>query len=103
MDEIQPPSGPITLVVSDVVELSQVTAYEAWTAGINHDARAKPQYVNYRIWHCFLHSFKRGRTHDKQWPTIMMRSWWRFEFGNFRRKRRKIWKRFIFSAAKNSA
>ena len=39
MDEIQPPSGPITLVVSDVVELSQVTAYEAWTAGINHDAR----------------------------------------------------------------
>jgi antibiotic biosynthesis monooxygenase (ABM) superfamily enzyme len=39
MDEIQPPSGPITLVISEVVEPSQVTAYEAWTAGINHDAR----------------------------------------------------------------
>ncbi len=39
MDEIQPPSGPITLVISEVVDPSQVPAYEAWTAGINHDAR----------------------------------------------------------------
>lgn len=39
MDEIQPLSGPITLVISEVVEPSQVPAYEAWTAGINHDAR----------------------------------------------------------------
>lgn len=39
MDEMQPQSGPITLVISEVVEPSQVPAYEAWTKGINRDAR----------------------------------------------------------------
>lgn len=39
MEQSQTPSGPITLVISEVVEPSKVTAYEAWTKGINHDAR----------------------------------------------------------------
>ncbi|HSM80073.1 MAG TPA: antibiotic biosynthesis monooxygenase [Nodosilinea sp.] len=39
MDEIQQPSGPVTLVISEVVEPSRVPAYEAWTKGINGDAR----------------------------------------------------------------
>ncbi len=38
MEEIQQQSGPITLVISEVVEPSQVPAYEDWTKGINHDA-----------------------------------------------------------------
>lgn len=36
---MQPQSGPVTLVISEVVDLSQLPAYEAWTKGINHDAR----------------------------------------------------------------
>lgn len=39
MDAIQPQSGPVTLVISEVVEPSKMAAYEAWTKGINHDAR----------------------------------------------------------------
>ncbi|PZU97252.1 MAG: antibiotic biosynthesis monooxygenase [Leptolyngbya sp.] len=39
MEQPQTPSGPVTLVISEVVEPSKVTAYEAWTKGINHDAR----------------------------------------------------------------
>ena len=39
MEAPQPQSGPVTLVISEVVEPSQVNAYEAWTKGINHDAR----------------------------------------------------------------
>ncbi|MFQ4137087.1 antibiotic biosynthesis monooxygenase [Nodosilinea sp. PGN35] len=39
MEELQQPSGPVTLVISEVVETSQVDAYEAWTRGINRDAR----------------------------------------------------------------
>jgi antibiotic biosynthesis monooxygenase (ABM) superfamily enzyme len=38
MDEMPPQSGPVTLVISEVVEPSQVSAYEAWTKGINRDA-----------------------------------------------------------------
>lgn len=38
MREKQQQPGPITLVISEVVEPSQVSAYEAWTKGINHDA-----------------------------------------------------------------
>lgn len=37
--EIQQQSGPITLVISEVIEASQVSAYETWTKGINRDAR----------------------------------------------------------------
>ena len=39
MEEKQPPSGPVTLVISEVVDPSKLAAYEAWTKGINHDAR----------------------------------------------------------------
>ncbi len=39
MDEIQTRSGPVTLVISEVVDPGQVPAYEAWTKGINQDAR----------------------------------------------------------------
>ncbi len=39
MEETQPQSGPITLVISEVVDPSKLAAYEAWTKGINHDAR----------------------------------------------------------------
>lgn len=39
MEQPQTPSGPITLVISEVVEPSKVEAYEAWTKGINRDAR----------------------------------------------------------------
>lgn len=39
MEEPQPQSGPVTLVISEVVEPSKVDAYEAWTKGINRDAR----------------------------------------------------------------
>ncbi|MBW4462648.1 MAG: antibiotic biosynthesis monooxygenase [Nodosilinea sp. WJT8-NPBG4] len=39
MEEPQPQSGPVTLVISELVEPSKVDDYEAWTKGINHDAR----------------------------------------------------------------
>jgi uncharacterized protein len=39
MEEPQPQSGPVTLVISEVVEPSKVDDYEAWTKGINRDAR----------------------------------------------------------------
>lgn len=39
MEEPQPQSGPVTLVISEVVEPSKVDDYEAWTKGINGDAR----------------------------------------------------------------
>ncbi|MBE9110913.1 antibiotic biosynthesis monooxygenase, partial [Nodosilinea sp. LEGE 07298] len=39
MEATQPPSGPVTLVISEVVDPSNVPAYEAWTKGINRDAR----------------------------------------------------------------
>ncbi len=39
MEELQQPSGPVTLVISEMVEPSQVEAYESWTRGINRDAR----------------------------------------------------------------
>jgi uncharacterized protein len=39
MEEIQQQSSSVTLVISEVVEPSKVSAYEAWTKGINHDAR----------------------------------------------------------------
>lgn len=39
MEENQSPSGPVTLVISEVVDPSKLAAYEAWTKGINHDAR----------------------------------------------------------------
>ncbi len=39
MEAPQPQSGPVTLVISEVVEPSKVDDYEAWTKGINRDAR----------------------------------------------------------------
>ena len=39
MDASQPQSGPVTLVISEVVDPGKVAAYEAWTKGINRDAR----------------------------------------------------------------
>lgn len=33
-----PPPGPITLVISEIIDPSQVLAYENWTKGINYDA-----------------------------------------------------------------
>lgn len=39
MDAIQPQPGPVTLVISEVVDPSKMAAYEAWTKGINRDAR----------------------------------------------------------------
>jgi antibiotic biosynthesis monooxygenase (ABM) superfamily enzyme len=39
MKETQPQSGAITLVISEVIEPSQVADYEAWTQGINQDAK----------------------------------------------------------------
>lgn len=39
MDAIQPQSGPVTLVISELVDPSKMAAYEAWTKGINRDAR----------------------------------------------------------------
>ena len=38
MEKPHPQSGPITLVISEVIDPSQIPAYEAWTKGINHDA-----------------------------------------------------------------
>ncbi|WP_416673670.1 antibiotic biosynthesis monooxygenase [Egbenema bharatensis] len=38
MKEIQQQSGPVTLVISEVVEPSKIPAYEAWAKGINRDA-----------------------------------------------------------------
>lgn len=38
MQKNQQQPGPITLVISEVVEPNQVSAYEAWTKGINRDA-----------------------------------------------------------------
>lgn len=39
MEKTQPQSGPVTLVISEVVDPSKLVAYEAWTKGINQDAR----------------------------------------------------------------
>ncbi|PSR12148.1 antibiotic biosynthesis monooxygenase, partial [filamentous cyanobacterium CCP3] len=39
MDELQPQSGPVTLVISELVDPDKMAAYEAWTKGINRDAR----------------------------------------------------------------
>lgn len=39
MADIHQQSGPVTLVISEVIEASQVSAYEAWTRGINQDAQ----------------------------------------------------------------
>lgn len=39
MEEPQPQSGPVTLVISELVEPSKVDDYEAWTKGINRDAK----------------------------------------------------------------
>ncbi len=38
MEAIQSQSGPITVVISEVVDPQQVPAYEAWTKGINQAA-----------------------------------------------------------------
>lgn len=35
---MQHPAGPITLVISEIVDPDQVRGYEDWTKGINHDA-----------------------------------------------------------------
>ncbi|PSN76156.1 antibiotic biosynthesis monooxygenase, partial [filamentous cyanobacterium CCP4] len=39
MEANQPQSSPVTLVISEVVDPSKVSAYEAWAKGINRDAR----------------------------------------------------------------
>jgi antibiotic biosynthesis monooxygenase (ABM) superfamily enzyme len=49
MEEIQQHSAPITLVISEVVEPSQVAAYEAWTKGINRDASRFDGFVGVEV------------------------------------------------------
>ncbi|HEY9648453.1 MAG TPA: antibiotic biosynthesis monooxygenase [Chroococcidiopsis sp.] len=39
MQNQQPPSGPITLVISEVVDPDRIEQYEAWTKGINQAAQ----------------------------------------------------------------
>ncbi|WOD41428.1 antibiotic biosynthesis monooxygenase [Nodosilinea sp. E11] len=39
MEETQSPAGPVTLVISEVIDPSQAATYEAWTKGINREAR----------------------------------------------------------------
>jgi uncharacterized protein len=49
MDTTQLQPGPITLVISELVEPSQVPAYETWTKGINRDAREVEGFVGVEI------------------------------------------------------
>jgi len=39
MQNIQPQSSPITIVISEIIEPSQMQEYEAWTTGINQAAQ----------------------------------------------------------------
>ncbi|MGQ9872096.1 hypothetical protein [Leptodesmis sp.] len=39
MQTSQPYSGPITLVISEIVESDRIQEYEAWTRGINQAAQ----------------------------------------------------------------
>jgi antibiotic biosynthesis monooxygenase (ABM) superfamily enzyme len=49
MDTLQTQPGPVTLVISEVVEPSQVAAYENWTRGINQDASQVEGFVGVEI------------------------------------------------------
>jgi antibiotic biosynthesis monooxygenase (ABM) superfamily enzyme len=49
MDTTQLQPGPITLVISELVEPSQVPAYETWTKGINCDAREMEGFLGVEI------------------------------------------------------
>ena len=49
MDKTQLQPGPVTLVISELVEPSQVPAYETWTKGINRDAREVDGFLGVEI------------------------------------------------------
>ncbi|WP_017298253.1 antibiotic biosynthesis monooxygenase [Nodosilinea nodulosa] len=96
MEAIQQQSGPVTLVISEVVDPSQVPAYEAWTKGINRDARqfagflgvdiirprdhAHPEYVvivkfeTYEHLRCWLMSPTYRAWMDKSYGLVAARS-----------------------------